>query len=117
MATTATGGGAGRPPVRQRFHGAVGGGAVTAGEYLEAVVGDEDRVLELRRALAIGSDGRPVVVPHAEVPRPDADHRLDGERVIPGRIVSELRVVEWSTWMSPWNCSPMPWPTNARMMP
>ena len=55
-------------------------GAVTAGEYLEAVVGDDDRVLELCRALAIGSDGRPVVVPHAEVPRPDADHRLDGER-------------------------------------
>ena len=66
---------------RQRVQGGLGTGRVGAArEHLVTVVGDEQRVLELRRALAVGGDGGPVVVPDLVVHRAERDHRLDRER-------------------------------------
>src|SRR5882757_8974953 len=50
------------------------------GQDVDAVVGDHQRVLELRRPLLVpGGDG-PAVVPDLVVERAEVDHRLDGER-------------------------------------
>src|SRR5262245_61191028 len=71
--------------------------ALAAGEHVEAVVGDEDRVLELGGALAVGGDRGPVVVPHAVLPRAEGDHRLDRERharAHDDRVAARVVVVE-----------------------
>src|SRR5690606_29682430 len=54
--------------------------SVGRGEDLDAVVGDEERVLELGGALAVDRDRRPVVVPDLVLPGAHGDHRLDRER-------------------------------------
>ena len=61
------------PPERRRVLGA-------RGEDLDALLRDEDGVLELRAALAVGSDAGPVVEgPRHVLPRAHVDHGLDGE--------------------------------------
>ena len=68
-------------------------------EHVRPVLGDQDRVLELRGARQVGGDRRPVVVPHAVMPVAHRDHRLDGEHpalLHPGRhpgveVVGHLR--------------------------
>lgn len=50
-------------------------------QNLDASVGDEQRLLELRRPETVLGDGRPVVRPLQILPRSLADHRLDGEDV------------------------------------
>src|SRR5690349_7271953 len=48
------------------------------GEDLVAVVGDEDRVLELGRAAPVAGDDGPLVVPHVPRLGAEVEHRLDG---------------------------------------
>ena len=43
--------------------------SLAGGEHVDAVVGDEHRVLELGGALAVGGDGGPVVVPRSRAAR------------------------------------------------
>src|SRR5690242_9235437 len=48
-------------------------------EDLVAVVGDDDRVLELGRATGVAGDDGPPVVPHVPLMGAEVEHRLDGE--------------------------------------
>src|SRR3954471_18075242 len=69
--------------------------ALWEGEDLEAVVGDEDRVLELCRALPVARHDGPPVVPHVPLVGAEVEHRLDGERHarLDHRLVVGRRVV------------------------
>ena len=52
-----------------------------ASEHLDARLGDEHRVLELRARLSVARHRRPAVGPVRVLPRAHVDHRLDGEAV------------------------------------
>src|SRR5690606_28958543 len=64
------------PETRARAARASG---VGAGEDLRAGFGHQQRVLELRGALAVEGDGGPLVIPGAMTPVAHGDHGLDGE--------------------------------------
>mmetsp|Transcript_20646 Transcript_20646/g.62820 ORF Transcript_20646/g.62820 Transcript_20646/m.62820 type:complete len:250 (-) Transcript_20646:1121-1870(-) len=65
------------------------------GQDLDARLGDEQRVLELRAAGAVPRHRRPVVRPGAVLPAAQVDHGLDGEDVplLHGPLGLVLRVV------------------------
>src|SRR6266849_4928355 len=48
-------------------------------ENVGAVVGDGDRVLEVRGQASVGRDRRPAVLEHPNLPRPHGHHGLDGQ--------------------------------------
>src|SRR6266566_2920283 len=52
--------------------------AVSGGQDLVAVLGDRDRVLEVRGEALVGGDHRPPVGEEPGAPRPHVDHRFDG---------------------------------------
>src|SRR4051794_17649532 len=72
-----------KPPKFPIFRGGsrlLAGKVSQLGQDLRAIVGDHQRVLELRGPLLVlGGDG-PAVVPDLVVQRAEVDHRLDGER-------------------------------------
>ena len=66
-------------PGTNRVGSVAGPGAVgVEGEDLGAVVGDEEGVLELGGAAAVGGDRGPLVVPQAVLPGPDVRRHATG---------------------------------------
>src|SRR5450756_1742173 len=67
-------------PVFRRCRGCLAVAARSGqGDYLGRGVGDQDRVLELRRAPSILGDNGPAVVPHVPLVGTQVEHRLDRE--------------------------------------